>query len=653
MKENILIVEDEFIVANDLRLMLVKAGYTVCGIAASVTDARRLIEKLKPTWVLLDIFLQDGSMGIELASHLTEKNIGFIYISANTNQSVLEAAKATQPYGFLVKPFRERDLLIMLDIAREKHQHNLQFILQRELILQKQLETINGSATELTEKINKIPGTFQALIPFDHMKINFMKKRENALQEISFIRTGFDEYQVISNQELPALMGLSAQEINKFKARIPADDKGAYNGLEYRRLLLDEPWEKLLSNHYQLASKVIIPFTLNNGESAALSFYSRRADGYANSHVNMLTKAEPALKILIAQLYHDGKVHLPADRSAKASEQTPALAVPVTKGKPNFDGIIGNSPALIMVLDNIGMVATANISVLILGESGTGKERVAQSIHKLSPRKNKPIITVNCAALPLELIESELFGHEKGAFTGATDKRTGKFELADGGTIFLDEVGELPLDSQVKLLRVLQEKEIEHVGGSKTIKVDVRVIAATNKNLEKEVAEGRFRLDLYYRLNVFPIELPALRERKEDIGPLAQHFVKKYALEMSKDVSIISKEVLKQLEAYNWPGNIRELEHLLQRSVLMTQGPVVDAIKMPVAEQAKTLAVATEFKMQTLEQMEAEHILGVLKNCKGKVCGPGGAAEILGLPPSTLNSKIKKLGIRRESYFNQ
>jgi len=650
MKENILIVEDEFIVANDLRLMLTKNGYDVCGIAASVQEARRLVEKQKPTWVLLDIFLQEGSMGIDLAGFLTEKNIGFIYISANTNQSVLEAAKATQPYGFLVKPFREKELLIMLDIAREKHQGNLQFVQQRELILQKQLESILA-VPGADDKLAKIPGTFQALIPFDLMKLNMLKKRD--VEEVSFIRIGFDEYQQLKDQELPALAGSSQQEIGRYKPVLAGQDqKGWFNEDDYRKSLMDDPWEKKLAGHFQLASKLIMPLTLSGGDRAQLTFYSRKAKAYAHTHLHLLNRSERSILALFEQLLRQDR-NLVTTKTLASDVQQFNTRQEISNNR--FDGIIGNSPSLLQILDNIKLAAPAQISVLILGESGTGKERIAQCIHKLSPRKTKPIITVNCAAMPLELIESELFGHEKGAFTGATDKRIGKFELADGGTIFLDEIGELPLDSQVKLLRVLQEKEIEHVGGSKTIKVDVRIIAATNKKLEKEVAEGRFRLDLYYRLNVFPIELPPLRERKADIGLLAQHFVSKYSPQMGKNISGLSKGALAQLESYNWPGNIRELEHLIERSTLLAEGPQITYIQLPTAEPATEQGTVqfNDGKLKTLEEMEAQHILNVLRNCNGKVCGMGGAAEILGLPPSTLNSKIKKLGIKRESYFNQ
>jgi len=302
-------------------------------------------------------------------------------------------------------------------------------------------------------------------------------------------------------------------------------------------------------------------------------------------------------------------------------------------------GIIGHSPKLLVLLEKIRVVAPSSSTVLITGESGTGKEKIAQSIHQYSAYSTMPMVTVNCATLPPALIESELFGHEKGAFTGAGSKRIGKFEQANRSTLFLDEIGELPLDAQVKLLRVLQEKEIERLGGNETKKIDVRVIAATNRNLEKEVAEGRFRLDLYYRLNIFPLEVPSLRDRKEDIEELASYFLKKY----SQRVISIAPKAMEQLKQYNWPGNIRELEHLIERSALMTSGQEINSFEITMMDDH----LRNDNRIKTMEEMEREHILHALKACNGKVFGPGGAAEVLNLPPTTLYSKMKKLGIKQ------
>jgi transcriptional regulator with GAF, ATPase, and Fis domain len=274
---------------------------------------------------------------------------------------------------------------------------------------------------------------------------------------------------------------------------------------------------------------------------------------------------------------------------------------------------------------------------------------IAQCIHRISSRKLKPFVAVNCAALPATLIESELFGHEKGAFTGAIDKRTGKFEQGNEGTVFLDEIGELPLELQVKLLRVLQEKEVEPIGGQKR-KVNVRIIAATNRNLDNETSMGRFRLDLYYRLNVFPITLPPLRERKEDIVALANHFVTVYARKENKMITGVADHVIQSMLNYHWPGNIRELENLMARSVLLTNGPIVNLLKLP--GQSQVASAFPQGRIKSMTENERDHILSALERCHWKIYGQDGAADLLELNPSTLNSRMKKLGIEKKYTRN-
>ncbi|SEN90987.1 Transcriptional regulator containing GAF, AAA-type ATPase, and DNA-binding Fis domains [Flavobacterium sp. CF108] len=315
----------------------------------------------------------------------------------------------------------------------------------------------------------------------------------------------------------------------------------------------------------------------------------------------------------------------------------------------NFSEIIGSGERMQKVYHLMSLVADSNSTVLILGETGTGKELIARAIHNASPRKDKLMIKVNCAAMPANLIESELFGHEKGAFTGATERRIGKFELANNSTLFLDEIGEMPLEAQVKLLRVIQERELERVGGKDTIKVDVRIIAATNRNLEEEVAAGRFRSDLFYRLNVFPIYLPALRERMEDVEHLANFFVAKYNKNNRKNINRIAPKAIQQLQSYLWPGNVRELEHLIERSVLMAEDNVLREVYIP-RKTEKTSEEENIFS-KSLEEMERLFIISALKRCKGKISGAGGAAEVLDIPGNTLHSKMKKLQITKADYF--
>jgi len=318
------------------------------------------------------------------------------------------------------------------------------------------------------------------------------------------------------------------------------------------------------------------------------------------------------------------------------------------KTKHSFENIIGESDSLKYVLYRVQQVASANTTVLILGETGTGKELIAAAIHHLSPRKERPLITVNCAALPANLIESELFGREKGAFTGADTRRMGRFEFANGSTICLDEVGELPLELQIKLLRVIQHHEFERLGSSNTIKVDVRIVATTNRDLEKEVREGRFRQDLYYRLNVFPITVPSLRQRREDIPLMVRNFVERYARQSGKQITTIAKETMATLQDYPWPGNVRELESIIERAVILCQGPVLHlADKLEISSPAVSCAV------RTLEETERNQMLKILSETKWRIEGKDGAAAILGLNPSTLRARMHKLGIVRPQAKKQ
>jgi formate hydrogenlyase transcriptional activator len=332
----------------------------------------------------------------------------------------------------------------------------------------------------------------------------------------------------------------------------------------------------------------------------------------------------------------------------------------------NVEEVVGQSRALATVLEQVRLVAGTDSSVLILGETGTGKELVARAVHSASARRDRPLIKVNCAALPTGLIESELFGHEKGAFTGATERRIGRFELANGGTIFLDELGEMPLETQVKLLRVLQEQEFERIGGRQTLRVDVRVIRATNRDLTRAIADGTFRSDLYYRLNVFPVLVPALRDRREDIALLVHYFAARYAAKIGRRITRVPAEVMGRLVSYPWPGNVRELENVIERAVILSPGPDLQvgpgvlpgATAAPAGPgPAEPLAAPVETPVPhpsdgtplTLEETERKHIMAVLVRTGWRIDGVNGAARLLDLNPSTLRSRMKKLGIRRST----
>ncbi|CAB1077008.1 hypothetical protein D1AOALGA4SA_4805 [Olavius algarvensis Delta 1 endosymbiont] len=309
----------------------------------------------------------------------------------------------------------------------------------------------------------------------------------------------------------------------------------------------------------------------------------------------------------------------------------------------NFGEIIGGSKALKKILGQIEQVASTDATVLILGETGTGKELIARAIHELSNRNSRPLVKVNCAALPANLIESELFGHEKGAFTGALARKIGRFELADRGTIFLDEIGDLPLELQAKLLRILQEGEFERLGNPETITVDVRVLAATNRDLAKTIRKGDFREDLFYRLNVYPVTCPSLRDRRDDIPLLVKHFVDKYSTKIGKKIYAVPKNIMKALQSYHWPGNVRELENIVERALVISRGDKLEIGDwLPRVENG-----VHQTTIPTLPELEREHILKVLELTSWRVSGSGGAAEKLGLKPTTLEARMKKFGIRR------
>lgn len=637
-KKKILIVEDQFVEAYDLQLMLERAGYEISGIAHSVKQASEMIQRNKPDLVCLDIFLQGKETGIELASELQEKNIGFIYISANSGKAILDQAKKTQPYGFIVKPFREQDVLITLEIACYRHRHSKESLLHQVAVLQKDIDALSLSALNWEQAMLRLGKILQTYIPFDYMD-SFSSQSASAYDKLGLFRKNFDDYQIIGREQLSKISGRSMAELDQIAAEsLPIETAQVFENKSFEKISREAASVRLIAETFGIRSFINILVPAEN-DVLNFSFYARQTQVYNTEHLAILDALESTLSRLVNNM-----------RQFQTQKTITNTAAPVieTESKPAiFEGMIGNSKKMFTVFDYIKKVAPSDTSVLILGESGTGKEKVAQSIHNLSTRKDKPLIIINCGAIPDKLAESLLFGHEKGAFTGATDRQVGKFELADGGTIFLDEVGEMPIDLQVKLLRVLQEKEIERVGGRSPIKVDVRIIAATNKNLEEEVASGKFRMDLYYRLHVFPITVPSLRERADDIPALAQHFLDLYGKMNGRQLKL-AEGCLTQIVNYHWPGNIRQLEHLIHRSILLADSPTIKEIQIPKSLEPKQ--AEPEFEIKSIHDNERDYIYYILKKCKGKVYGQGGAAELLDIPPSTLNSKIKKLGIKLKMF---
>ncbi len=399
---------------------------------------------------------------------------------------------------------------------------------------------------------------------------------------------------------------------------------------------------------YGTQSTVLVPLILGGGGVfGSMSFAMMREERpLPNLLVQWLTLVAQVFANALARKKANDELLRAFSEIERLKEQLEAENIYLRediKMELNFDEIIGKSDALRYILYRVEQVAGTDATVLIQGETGTGKGVVAHAIHVRSPRKDRPLITVNCAALPANLIESELFGREKGAFTGSHARQMGRFEVADRGTIFLDEIGELPLELQAKLLRVIQDGEFERLGSPHTMKVDVRIIVSTSRNLKEEINKGRFREDLYYRLNVFPITIPPLRKRLEDVPLLVDHFVKKFSRKMGREIKIVPRELIKALQDYSWPGNIRELEHVIERAIITTQGSVlrlaekIDAGHTPDQKGAPLSII----------DVQREHILRVLEQTDWRIEGYKGAASILDLNPSTLRSRMQKLGIAR------
>jgi DNA-binding NtrC family response regulator len=396
-----------------------------------------------------------------------------------------------------------------------------------------------------------------------------------------------------------------------------------------------------------------IPMTVRAIKAGALEFLTKPCDGedLLNAIRQGIARHQGARQQSrrLAQPSSDGTLGATAELSDKLAQGKLYLGEE-TRSEANFEGIVGQSLALRKVLQLVEMVATSDSTVLVLGETGTGKELIARAIHNRSSRKQRAFVKLNCAAVPSSLLESELFGHERGAFTGAITQRAGRLEVADQGTLFLDEIGDIPLEIQPKLLRVLQEWEFERLGSTRTRKVDVRIVAATHRALEEMIVEKQFRLDLYYRLNVFPISIPPLRERPEDIPLLVRHFVQQFAQRMNKTIDAISSETMEALSQYPWPGNIRELQNVIERSVVVYEKGNLSVKKSWLSREYFHTEPVTQPAFRRSALQDREIIGAALAETRGRVSGPSGAAAKLGIPPSTLESKIRSMHINKYSF---
>jgi transcriptional regulator with GAF, ATPase, and Fis domain len=460
----------------------------------------------------------------------------------------------------------------------------------------------------------------------------------------------------------PASGGLLAQfldaekgEVQRREVRIPLENSPS--GIAFRtrepyivQRLQDAPFPALILQHLTslgMQSGCWVPLIHRGDVIGTMAVFSRLESSFSLKEAEMLIQIADQVAMAVNNAIAFRRINEMRDR---ISQEKQYLEEEINLEK-RFDDVVGESAGLRQVLKEIETVAPTDATVLIQGETGTGKELLARSIHRLSPRSDRTFIKLNCAAIPAGLIESELFGHEKGAFTGAIARKIGRLELAHEGTLFLDEIGELPIDLQPKLLRALQEREIERLGGTRPIQVNIRLIAATNRDLAKMVQSKEFRADLYYRLKVFPIFSPPLRERATDIPILVRHFVSEHSRRMGKNIESIPPETMDALVRWKWPGNIRELENFLERAVILTRGPVLYVPLSELQSASEPQDEEEDNETPTLEIAEREHILRVLRDCGGQIGGPDGAATRLGLKRTTLNSKLKKLGIERSDYI--
>ncbi|MGD0617486.1 MAG: PAS domain S-box protein [Bryobacteraceae bacterium] len=512
------------------------------------------------------------------------------------------------------------------------------------------LEINNAIITNLTEEalLSSISEALRPSIPFDRCAITLYQPERDTFR---FMAVAGD---LRSDYFQP---GLEVRRAETTAGWVFDHQQPLRRNLEEERPFANE--KRLWAEG--LRSLCIVPLILRGKSIGTLSVVNRGKDPYTDEHAQFLQEVAVQVALAIGNMKSYEEI---ATLKALLEKENVYLREEIRTAH-NFEEIVGNSPALLAVLRTVEQVAPTDSTVLIYGETGTGKELIARAIHNRSARKDRALVSVNCSAISAGLVESELFGHLKGAFTGAIERRIGRFELANGGTIFLDEIGELPLETQVKLLRVLQEHEFEPVGSSRTQRVDVRVIAATNRNLREEVEAGRFRSDLFFRLNVLPLQLPPLRERPSDIPQLVALCVSRFAKRFGKKVEGVSRETMARLMSYPWPGNVRELQNVMERAIVLSAGPTLrlDKDLVPLAASEGILETTAEAPAQenqpgtpsssglpTLEEVERSHILAALQQSDGVVDGPKGAARILNLHPNTLRHRMNKLGIKRSAH---
>jgi formate hydrogenlyase transcriptional activator len=536
-------------------------------------------------------------------------------------------------------------VITFFDITERKQaEEKLRKIEQRKCSL---LEINNAIINNLTEEalFSSAYEAIRSVVSFDRAAFLLYQPETKTLkllsmdsdQETEFFRLGKDYDLQVSS--------ISAWVLDHQQAIVRADLKIEQESAGDQRLVAEG-----------IQSYCVVPLVARGNSIGTFTVWSKEKNRYSADDAELLQEVANQVALAIANMKSYEEI---TALKARLEKEIVYLQEEI-RTEHNFEEIVGNSPPLLELLRRVDQVAPTDSSVLIYGETGTGKELIARAIHNRSTRKDRPLVKINCSAISAGLVESELFGHVKGAFTGAFERRIGRFELADGGTLFLDEVGELPLETQVKLLRVLQEHEFEPVGSNRSVHVDVRIIAATNRNLQESINAGTFRSDLYYRLNVFPLEVPPLRERRSDIPQLAMFFLSRYARSLGKRMEGISASATERLKSYSWPGNIRELQNVIERALILSRGPILELETDLVGVSASDIvrpdspqpAEATHgngpaSSLKTLEEVERAHISAVLEQTRGVIEGANGAARALGMHPNTLRHRIAKLGLKR------
>jgi formate hydrogenlyase transcriptional activator len=512
------------------------------------------------------------------------------------------------------------------------------------------LEINNAMITHLNPEslLRSISGILRRVIPYSGAALTVYDRSADTFRYLAmegaipsdYFRAGqnFDRKQTVSSWVFDHQRGVVRRDLEK-EPQFPNDSRLVARGIY---------------------SDCIVPLMVGGRTIGTLNVGSNERNQYSEADLEILQSIANQVALAVANMQSYEEI---VELKARLEKENVYLQEEI-RAEHNFEEIIGNNGALLAALRKVEQVAPTDSTVLIYGETGTGKELIARAIHDRGARKNRPLVKVNCSAISAGLVESELFGHVKGAFTGAFERHIGRFELADGGTIFLDEIGELPLGTQVKLLRVLQEREFEPVGSNQPVRVDVRVIAATNRNLQESIQKGDFRSDLFYRLNVFPIDVPPLRERRSDIPQLAMFFLARFSKKFGKNIEGMPRATVDRLTTYSWPGNIRELQNVIERAVILSQSSVLelahDLVPLLTSGDSSTTGdrssgaltppVSAPPTSTTLEEMERGHIVAVLNQTSGVVEGPRGAAKILGLHPNTLRHRMQKLGLKRTTY---